>query len=114
MEPRRQATHLAEVPGAPAEARPIEARTVKGVESLHSDLKLHIFPDAKLLPQSEINIRNSLRIQILKVAGCVASLLVARIGKAGGVQHRDSAGGAVEKGGRRILKADSRAWMRAC
>jgi hypothetical protein len=113
MVPGSCAADLAEAPAAPLETRPIEACTIEGVESLHPDLKPHILPNFKLLPQSKIGIGDSRRIQILKVTRYIAGLLVTGVGETVRFEHGNASGRAIEKSRRCIMSADSGTWARA-
>src|SRR5689334_2055108 len=82
MEAVCQAADLTEVAAAPPESCPVEAGAIECVESLHPDLESHMLPNAELLSQSQIDVLDPLRIQILKVPGSATGLLVARVLKA--------------------------------
>src|SRR5579863_9507385 len=112
MGPVRQAGHLAKAARTVLEGGVIEARAIEGIKSLHANLQLLGLANPELLPEAEIHILDSLRGQIAEVSRRIAQLLVARIGEAIGVEHRDTTSRPIQKGGGGRVRADSRARVR--
>src|SRR5215472_19131440 len=113
MEAVRQTGHLSKAAKAKLEGCPVEACPIQGVKCLHADLQLLCFANLEFFPQRQIDVFDSLVVQVFEVAWGTAQLLVAGISETVRVEHRDAGGRAVQERRRRVMRADSSARARA-